>query len=183
MARKVYGHERAALGRDAPLAITPEVGKLLYLLALARRPRLIVEFGTSLGVSTVYLAAAVRDLGAGSLITTELRPDKAARAAQNLTEAGLADLVEIRVGDALDVLHDLARPVEFLFLDGSNDLYIPVLDLLEPRMVRGAIVVADLSRDDPHVPRYCERVRDEASGYVSIGLPLDAGVEVALRLT
>ena len=84
--------ERYELYGDAPLAITREVGELLYMLALSRRARWIAEFGASLGISTIYLAAAVADYGVGSLITTELRPSKAEIAHQNLEEAGLAIL-------------------------------------------------------------------------------------------
>lgn len=100
----LYGGERAALGASAPLSIAPEVGQLLYSLTLAAQPSLIVEFGASLGCSTIYLASALHDLGAGSIITTELLDEKAQRAAANLGHAGLGDLVEIRVGDALGSL-------------------------------------------------------------------------------
>lgn len=75
--------ERYELYGDAPLAIKREVGELLYVLALSRRTRRVVEFGASLGASSVYLAAAVRDCGGGSLITTELRPSKAGIARRN----------------------------------------------------------------------------------------------------
>jgi predicted O-methyltransferase YrrM len=78
------------------LAIAPEFGKMLYMQAVARRAKTIVEFGTSFGVSTIYLAAALRDNGGGKLITTEFEAGKVARAKQNLTEAGLVDLVEFR---------------------------------------------------------------------------------------
>jgi predicted O-methyltransferase YrrM len=113
--------KRYELYGDAPLAITREVGELLYVLALGRRARRIVEFGASLGVSTVYLAAAVRDCGGGSLLTTELRSSKAEIARRNLADAGLAELVELRVGDARQTLTDLDGPVDLLFLDGRND--------------------------------------------------------------
>jgi tRNA A58 N-methylase Trm61 len=83
------------LGRMS-LAINPEFGKMLYMLGVARRAATIVEFGTSFGVSTIYLAAALRDNGGGKLITTEFEAGKVAQAKKNLAEAGLADLVEFR---------------------------------------------------------------------------------------
>ncbi len=98
LGEKVYGRERAELYGVAPLAIKREVGELLYAFALARRPGLIVEFGASVGLSTIYLAAALRDLGAGRLITTELSSEKARIASGNIEQAGLADLVELRPG-------------------------------------------------------------------------------------
>ena len=181
---KIYGRERAGLYGGAPLAIKREVGELLYAFVLARRPRLAVEFGASIGISTIYLAAAVRDLGgARRLITTELNPDKAARARVHLAEVGLEDLVEVRVGDALETLRELPGPVEFLFLDGWNDLYLAVLELLEPRLVPGALVLADLSPDDPNLERYCAHMNDPGSGYATVTVPLDAGVVASSRVT
>jgi predicted O-methyltransferase YrrM len=178
---KLYGHERAALGASASLAIAPEVGQLLYALTLAARPAVIVEFGTSLGCSTIYLASALQDLGTGSIITTELLAEKAQRASSNLARAGLGGLVEIRVGDALGSLADLDVDVDLLFLDGSNDLYLPVLELLERRLSAGAMVLADMSHDDAHHDRYRDHVNDPAHGYLTTEIPLDAGLVISTR--
>src|SRR5262249_40621573 len=153
----------------------------LYVLVLTRRPRTVVEFGASLGVSTIYLAAAVRDAGEGRVVTTEFQPEKARLASANLAEAGLGDLVELRVGDALETLHDLDGPIDLLFLDGWNDLSLPILELLEARLRPGAVVAADMSKDDPHHARYREYVRDPAHGYFTIELPLDDGVVLSVR--
>jgi predicted O-methyltransferase YrrM len=181
LGRRVYGRERAALyGSAASLAITPEVGELLYVLTVARRPRTIVEFGASLGFSTIHLAAAARDLGGARVITTEMDPEKAQRARVNLAQACLDDVVEVREGDALETLQDLAE-VDLLFLDGWNNLYVPVLDLLEPRLSPGALVVADLSAGDTEQVAYCARMHDPAGGYVTVEIPLDAGVVVSVR--
>ena len=179
--QSIYGRQRAELYGDASLAVTAEVGELMYLLTVAAAPRQVVEFGASLGFSTIHLAAALRDLGGGSLVTTEFDPWKAERLQENLTEAGLDDLVEVRVGDALQSLEGFEGTVDLLFLDGWNDLYVEVLDLLEPGLADHALVIADLSVGDPHNERYLQRVRDPAAGYVSVGIPLDAGVEVSLR--
>jgi predicted O-methyltransferase YrrM len=184
LGEKVYGRERAELYGGAPLAIKPEVGELLYAFVLARRPRLSVEFGASIGISTIYLAAALRDLGgAGRLITTELDPDKVRRAQRHLAQAGLEDLVDVRAGDARETLRGLPGPVELLFLDGWNDLYLAVLELLEPRMAADTLVLADLSPDDPNLERYCAHMRSPDSGYATVTVPLDAGVVVSSRLT
>ncbi len=174
--------QRYALYGNAPLAIAPDVGELFYLLALARRARRIVEFGASHGLSTIYLAAAIRDGGAGSLITTELLPSKAHTAAENLAEAKLEDLVEVRVGDALQTLKDLAEEVDLLVLDGRNDQYLAVLRLVEPCLAPDALIAADLGNDDPDLVRYQVYMRDPAHGYFSIELSPDAGVELSVRL-
>jgi predicted O-methyltransferase YrrM len=106
--------------KDLPLAVSRETGVLLYMLARGCGTRMIVEFGTSFGISTLYLAAALRDNGGGHLITTEFEPSKVERARNNLTAGGLVDLVEIRVGDALQTLsRDLPETIDLLLLDGA----------------------------------------------------------------
>jgi predicted O-methyltransferase YrrM len=132
--------QRYELYGEAPLAIKREVGELLYVLAVGRPGRRIVEFGASHGLSTVYLAAALRDSGGGALVTTERHPAKAETAARNLTDAGLSDLVEVRVGNALQTLGPIAEPVDFLFLDGSND------PLLAGTQDRGAAPTSQCAR-------------------------------------
>ncbi len=172
--------QRYELYGDAPLAITREVGEMLYLLTVARRPRTVVEFGSSLGISTLFIAAALRDCG-GRLITTELLAGKAEAARANLLRAGLEDLVELRVGDARETLGELDETVEMLFLDGRNDLYLEVLRLLEPLLAGHAVIAADLNVEDPDLLPYLRYVRDPAGGYLSVAVPLDAGVELTLR--
>ena len=114
------------------LNVTAEFGRFLYMCARARKAKRIVEFGTSFGISTIHLACALRDGGGGRLIGTELEPMKAKRAQENLAAAGLADLVEIRIGDALETLKDgIDGDVDLLFLDGAFSLYLPVLKLLD----------------------------------------------------
>ena len=92
--------------KDAPLAVSRETAHLLYMLARSSRAKAIVEFGTSFGISTLHLAAGLRDNGGGRLITSEFEPSKAARARANLRDGGLIDLVEIREGDALKTLSE-----------------------------------------------------------------------------
>ena len=149
------------------LAISPAYGRLLYAAARACKARRIVEFGTSMGVSTLYLAAALRDNGGGQLIGSELEPAKAARARANLEAAELADLVDIREGDALDTLRDVGGEVDLLLIDGAFSLYLPVLKLIEPRLRYGAMIFGENAFD----PAYKEYVGDPANGYLSFALP------------
>jgi predicted O-methyltransferase YrrM len=178
LGHRVYGGERAALYGTAPIAVTREVGTLLYLLARASGGRTVVEFGASLGFSTIHLAAGARDAGAGRVVTTEFDATKAALARANLAEAGLADVVELREGDATTTLRGLGGPVGLLFLDGWNDLYVDVLELVAPVLAPGALVVADLSAGDPACDAYRAHVAD---GWTSVLVPLDAGVVVSAR--
>jgi predicted O-methyltransferase YrrM len=177
----VWGPERSEAYGGAPLSVTPEVGELLCVLVVACRPRTIVEFGASHGFSTIHLAAGARDVGQCRVITTEIDPSKVAAAQRNLASAGLGDLVELRAGDALTTLRDV-QEVDLLFLDGWNNLYEPVVELLQPRLSPRALVVADLSADDPDQVKYVERMRAADSGYVTVEIPLDAGVVVSAWL-
>src|SRR3546814_17157416 len=94
------------------------------MLARSAKARTIVEFGTTFGISTLHLAAALWDNGGGRLITSEFEPSKVVRAREHLTAAGLADLIEIREGDALRTLAtDLPESIALLLLDGATALY------------------------------------------------------------
>lgn len=162
--------------KDLWLPVSEKTGTLLYMLARGGGARSIVEFGTSFGISTLHLAAALRDNGGGRLVTTEFEPSKVARARQNIAAGGLSDLVEIREGDALKTLStDLPETIDLVLLDGAKAIYPEVLSLLEPRLKPGAIVVAD---NADMCPDYLERVRDPAQGYLS--LPFGEDVELSV---
>jgi predicted O-methyltransferase YrrM len=162
------------------MAVAPEVGRLIYLLVRSRRPELIVEFGTSFGLSTIHMAAAVRDNGFGRLVTTEQSKNKASRAAQHLAEAGLVDLVEIREGDAFQTLTG-SDQIDLLLLDGWKPLYLPLLRHLEPALLPGCLVIADdvISHSEQLAP-YLAYVRNPANGYVSCQISLDDGLELSI---
>jgi predicted O-methyltransferase YrrM len=170
---KYYG-----LLKDQPLAVSRDTGTLLYILARSIGARSIAEFGTSFGISTLHLAAALRDNGGGRLIGSEFEPSKIKRARENLAAGGLSDLVEIREGDALQTLaRDLPDTIDFVLLDGAKALYPPVLSLLEERLRDGALIVADNADDSPE---YLARVRSANSGYLSV--PFGEDVELSMRL-
>ena len=174
--------ERAVLFGDAFIPVGRDAGRLLYTLVRGSLPGTVVEFGTSFGISTIYMAGAVRDRGAGVVITSEIDEGKADRARGYIREAGLLDFVEIRVGDALETLDGLPRETSFLFLDGWKNLYLPVLRLLEPSLLPGALVVADDLDLFPDALRpYLEYVRDPANGYVSVALPIGDAMELSTR--
>ena len=162
--------ERADALSEFYLPVTPEAGRLLYALVRASRPTTVVEFGMSLGISAIHLAAAVRDNGAGRVVTTELNAGKVATATRNFADAGLDDLITVLQGDAMQTLADVEGPIEFVLLDGWKDLYVQVLELLEPRLAPGALVVAD-NTSMPELQPYLEYVRDSANGYVSVSFP------------
>ncbi|UAK25802.1 O-methyltransferase [Sphingomonas nostoxanthinifaciens] len=164
--------------KDYPLPVSRETGRLLYMLARATDARAIVEFGLSFGLSTLHLAAALRDNGGGRLITTEFEPSKVARARDNLAAGGLSDLVEIREGDALATLaSDLPDTIDLLLLDGAKSLYRDVLGLVEGRLRKGAVIIAD---NADHCPDYLDYVGAPENGYLT--MPFTDEVELSIRL-
>lgn len=160
------------------LPVSPETGKLLYMLARSSRAKNVVEYGTSFGLSTIHLAAAVKDNGGGRVIGSEFLASKVRIARDNLAKAELGELVDIREGDALECLaRDMPPSLDLVLLDGAKVLYPKILHLLEPRLAPNALVVADNADDSPE---YLAFVRDPAKGYLS--LPFGEDVEVSLRL-
>jgi predicted O-methyltransferase YrrM len=164
--RPMTAQERTEAMSEFYIPVTPDAGRLLYSLVRATRPTTVVEFGMSFGISAVHLAAAVRDNGVGRVVTTELSASKIAAAKQTFAETGLADVITILEGDALETLADLDGPIDFVLLDGWKDLYLPVIELLEPRLSAGKLVVADNASAADLQP-YLDRVRNPANGYVS----------------
>jgi predicted O-methyltransferase YrrM len=171
--RQFYG-----LMKDIPLPVSRETGSLLYILTRSTRAQSILEFGTSYGVSTIYLAAALRDNGGGRIITTEFESSKVERARQHLTEASLMDFVEIREGDALQTLaHDLPETLDLVLLDGAKALYMDILECVDRRLHPGSLVIAD---DTHRCPEYVQSIRSQANKYLSV--PVTGDVELSMRL-
>jgi predicted O-methyltransferase YrrM len=170
---ELYGHLK-----EFPLAVSRETGALLYMLARSIGAKTIVEFGTSFGISTLHLAAAVHDNGGGRVITTEFEVSKAERAQEHFVAGGVSDLIEIRLGDALQTLAvDLPETIDLVLLDGAKALYPEVLGLLESHLRPGALIVAD---NADYAPEYLARVRSTEAGYLS--LPFDEDVELSMKL-
>jgi len=164
--------------KDVHLAVSRATANLLYMLAHAMGATSIVEFGTSFGVSTLYLAAALRDNGGGRVITSEFEPSKVERAQANFHAAGLADLIDLRAGDALETLAtNLPDKIDLVLLDGAKPLYPRILGLLDSRIRRGGLVVAD---NADMCPEYLSYIRNRANGYLSV--PFGEDVELSQKL-
>jgi predicted O-methyltransferase YrrM len=168
---------------DQAFPIAPEQGDLLYLLARAAGATRIAECATSLGISTLYLAAAVRDNGGGLVIGSEIVEAKAQRALQSIEEAGLGSFVDIRVGDARQTFADLGGPIDLLLVDGWPTGSVPtlarsIIELVTPQLRPRAIVMNDNGEED-----YLAYVRDPANGFLTLSLPLKGGTELSVRLT
>jgi len=174
--------QRADAAAELYLPISAEAGRLLYSLIRAARPKTVVEFGMSFGISTLHLAAAVRDNGVGRVVTTELSASKAVAARKTFADAGLDDVVTVLEGDALETLPaHVADGVDFVLLDGWKEMYLPVLGLLEPHLAPGALVIGD-DAEMQDVQPYLAYVRDPANGYESVLFPVEDGMEISCRI-
>lgn len=147
------------------LPISQEQGQFLRRLIIENKCKQVVEFGTSFGISTIYLADAVRQNG-GQVITTELLASKAKRAKQNIEEAGLIEYVDIRIGDAMQTLKNDSTPIDFLFLDGWKDLYLPLFQMLEPHFHADTLIYAD-NMDMAGTQLYANYVLSKKDTYTS----------------
>lgn len=155
--------------RNSYMAVGRDFGNLLYSLARSTKAKTVVEFGTSFGISTIFLASAIRDNGSGKVVTTEFEPEKAEQAKRNLAAAGLQQWVEFRVGDALETLSDPPRDIDMIFLDGAKGLYFGVLKRLEPELRSGGIVASD-NTDHDGMAAFLNYIRDYRNGYTSAAI-------------
>jgi predicted O-methyltransferase YrrM len=168
---------------DKLVALEPDKAEFCYLTARSLRARRIVEVGTSFGVSTLYLAAAVRDNGGGTVIATEQEAAKAAAARAHLTEAGLEELVDLREGDLRETLKTLAGPVDFVLMDVWTEMVRPAIELIAPHLRPGAVVVCDNTRQSEDGYRdYFAFVRDPARGFRTATLPFEGGLEFTVKV-
>jgi predicted O-methyltransferase YrrM len=169
--------------KECYIPVSREQGELLYLTARAIGARHVVEFGTSFGISTVYLAAAVRDNGGGLVIGSEIEPSKHRQAEANLAEAALTEVSDVRLGDALETLRDLPEPIDLVLLDGWKDLYLPVLELVVPKLRPAAVVLADnIFTFRKSLRPYVEHMQSGNHGFVSTTLHVADGFEYSVYL-
>ena len=173
---------------DKLVALDPDKARLCYLLCRASGAARVVEVGTSFGVSTIYLAAAVRENTdqtgrSGFVVGTEWEPTKVSAARANLDAAGLGDLVDIREGDVRETLRDIGATVDFVLMDIWVPMARPALELLIPQLKPGAIVIADNVTSFRHEYRdYLAMVRDRSRGFQSMTLPMKGGIELSVWL-
>jgi predicted O-methyltransferase YrrM len=167
--------------RSVYVPVSRSQGHMLYLIARSIDARKIVEFGTSFGISTLYLAAAAKDNGGGVVIGSELEPSKHAKAEEHLREAGLDGFADIRLGDAVKTLADVEAPIDMVLLDGWKDGYLPVLRLLQPKLRPRAVVLADnIFTFKKALRPYVEYVQSGANGFVSSTLDISDGFELSV---
>jgi len=179
-----------ALGSGVPvrrdeflLPVGEEAGWLLHALIVARAPKRICELGTSYGYSTLFLADAARQIGA-QLVTMELADYKQAHARAQLERAGLADYVDFRCGDALDLLKQDDGTWDFVLLDIWKDLYVPCFEAIYPSLSEEAVLCTDnmISPEGARPNARALRQAIEAKGDLqTVLLPVGQGIEVTVK--
>ncbi len=169
------------VGSDRIQAVHPDSGRLLYVLALAKESKSIVEVGTSHGYSTLWLAAAAKVNG-GRVVTCDINPERIAAARQNFADAGLADVIEILEGDARETLRGRSEPVDLLFIDSEKSYYETFFDAVYQRLVKGGMVVADnaVSHQD-ELEDYISYVENHPN-LESARVPIGRGLEISVKL-
>ncbi len=179
-----FGQDNDAQNTERPrrmLNITPETGRLLFILVRLARATRILEVGTSNAFSTIWLARAARET-AGRVTTLEFNPDKIAMARKNLDAAGVADLVDIREGRAADTLAALPGPFDFAFLDADRPSYATYLELVVPKLTVPGLLVADnVTSHRAELEDYLARVKSDPRLF-SVTVPIGNGEEVSLKL-
>jgi predicted O-methyltransferase YrrM len=168
---------------DKLVALDPIKAEFCHLLCRALRARRVVEVGTSYGVSTLYLADAVRANGGGMVIATEHEAAKAAAARETFAQAGVADLIDLREGDLRETLKVIEGPVDFVLMDIWTEMALPALELIAPRLRTGAVVVADNTTQVRHAYRhFFEFVDDPKNGLKTMTMPFDGGLEFVVKV-
>lgn len=167
---------------DKYTPILPYQGEFIYMQARALEAKNILEFGTSYGISTLYLGKAAKDNG-GKVTSTEYLPHKVKIARKNMEEAGLSDYVDILEGDALETLAQLNIQWDFVLLDGWPDMVYPVFKLIEPNLKKGAVIVVDdIVGFQPSTKPYTDYVRNPANGYLSTTVYPKKAMEFTIKV-
>ncbi|MGA7323158.1 MAG: class I SAM-dependent methyltransferase [Rhodomicrobium sp.] len=182
IASRTTGDYDPAKYADYGFSIHPEQGALIYLLCRGMRAGRVVDFATSIGMSALYFAAAMRNNGGGTVIGSELVPAKVAAARRNLVDAGLSSFADIREGDARQTLRDLGGSVDFALIDGwplasGPSLARQVIEIVAPQLRVGGYVMNDNGEPD-----FLEFIRDPANGFLSMTLPLKGGTELSVKI-
>lgn len=173
---------------DKLVALDSDKAEFCYQLCRAIGARNIIEVGTSFGVSTIYLAAAVRDNmnsdhAPGRVIGTEHEPNKAAAARDLFVACGLSHLIDLREGDLRQTLCDIDSPIDLVLVDIWEPMARPAIELIYPHLRIGSVVICDNTlacRSD--YEEYFQFINDPANGFRTMTLPFDGGLEMSVRL-
>ena len=168
---------------DKLVALEPIKAEFCALMCRALRARRVVEVGTSYGVSTLYLADAIRANGGGTVIATEYEPEKCAAARKSFEAAGLSPFIDLREGDLRETLQVIEGPVDFVLMDIWTEMARPAMELIGPHLRSGAVVLADNTGGRFRQPyrHFFAYVDDPANGFTHATLPFEGGLEMVVK--
>jgi predicted O-methyltransferase YrrM len=168
---------------DKMVALERDTAEFCYALCRALGAKRIVECGTSFGVSTLYLAQAVKDNGGGTVIATEWEAAKAKVERQNFAAAGLSQFIDLREGDLKYTLKVIDGPVDFLLLDIWAEAVMPAINSIAPRLRQGAVIIADNTQSARRgYETYFTFIADPKNRLRTLTLPFAGGLEMTVRV-
>jgi predicted O-methyltransferase YrrM len=169
--------------RDKLVALEKVKAEFCYAMCRALRAERVIECGTSTGVSTLYLAAAMRDNGGGRVIATEWEPEKVAAARRNFATAGLSSYIDLREGDLGETLKHIDGLVDFVLLDIWTEAVMPAILNIAPHLRPGAVILADNSESSRQgYSAYFDYIADPANRLRTMTLPFEGGLEMTVRV-
>jgi predicted O-methyltransferase YrrM len=178
-----FDDRMTAFMADKLVALEPVKAEFCHLLCRSLRAKRVVEVGTSFGVSTLYLADAVRANGGGVVIGTEHEPAKVAAARATFADAGLADVIDLREGDLRETLKAIEGPVDFVLMDIWTEMARPAMELITPHLRPGAVVIADNTvQASRGYEAFFTFVRDPANGLAAMTLPFEGGLDMVVKV-
>lgn len=183
----VFDDQSVEFFADKLVALDRDKAEFCYQVIRSLRATSVVEVGTSFGVSTIYLAAAIReniaeDGGEGRVYCSEYEPAKAEIARSNFDRAGVAEFIDLREGDILEQLKDIEAPIDFILMDIWGPIPAPLLKMLNPRLRAGAVIITDNTESYRHGYRdLFEFIDDPVSGLSSMTLPFEGGLEFTVK--
>ena len=164
------------------LAVSPEMGRFLYNLTLIQRPARILELGSSYGVSTLYFASALRQIGKGEIVATELDTLKCQALQENLRAAGVRSWVDLREGDVFAAVGQLEGTFDMIFMDVWASLYLELFQKIEPLLKPGSVVITDNMYTAEEEVRAFKQYLSGNPAYSSITLDFESGVELTVMI-
>ncbi|MEM5367784.1 class I SAM-dependent methyltransferase [Paraburkholderia azotifigens] len=164
-------------GTAMSLAVSAETGRFLRNMVLSHKPSRILELGSSCGVSTLYFADALRTLGSGTVIATELDTEKCARLRAHVRAAGVDTHVDLREGDVFQTVSRLDGTFDMVFIDVWASTYLNLFKRIEHLLRPGTIVLADNMYTAEDAVRPYKQYLDDNPRFSSTTLNFESGIE------
>ena len=162
--------------------LTYDAAKFISMLAISKNAKTMVEIGSGVGYSTLWLAYAASITG-GKVISCELEAAKAEQAQANLTEAGVADYVELLSGDARELMRHRDEAIDLVFVDGEPSQYETYFDVVYKRMSTGSMIIGnDVVNNENELSDYVSYVQNHPN-LESVTVPIGDGLEITVKMT